>query len=272
MNSNPIGIFDSGIGGLTVANAIYKALPNETLIYFGDTAHLPYGDKSKDLIKQYSLDITNFLLNQKNCKAIVIACNTASAAAYEYLRDTHKGKIPIINVIDPIIEAVVQDNSIKKVGLIATNTTINSGVYQEKLSRRKPEVEVVTLATPMLVPMIEEGYANDNISHALIENYLNNEALQNIDALILGCTHYPLIKEEINNFYKGKVSLFDSTKIVADKVNLILGKEQLLTNERNGNNHFYISDNNPHFNTSAKRFFKENINLEFLNIWGKNKL
>lgn len=267
MNSNPIGIFDSGIGGLTVANAIYRALPNETLIYFGDTAHLPYGDKSKNLIKQYSLDITDFLLQEKNCKAVVIACNTASAAAYEYLRDTHKGKIPIINVIDPIIEAVVQDNTIKKVGLIATNTTISSGVYQEKLARRKPEVEVAPLATPMLVPMIEEGFANDTISHTLIENYLSNETLKNIDALILGCTHYPLIKEEINQFYKGKVKLFDSTKIMADKVKYILDKENLLTTERKQKNHFYISDNNIHFNNSAKRFFKENINLEFLNIW-----
>lgn len=269
MNNNPIGIFDSGIGGLTVANAIYKALPNETLIYFGDTAHLPYGDKSKELIKQYSLDITNFLLEQKNCKAIVIACNTASAAAYEYIRDTHLGEIPIINVIDPIIEAIVADNTIKNVGLIATSTTINSGVYQEKLNRRKPNVEVSTLATPLLVPMIEEGYANDNISHTLIENYLSNQYLLNIDALILGCTHYPLIKDEINEFYKGKVKLFDSTKIMADKVNYILNKENLLTAERSQKNHFYISDNNVHFNDSAKRFFKENINLEFLNIWDK---
>src|ERR1039458_8401539 len=132
-----VGVFDSGIGGLTVANAISKLLPEEQIIYFGDTAHLPYGDKSKELICQYAARITDFLLHEKNCKAIVIACNTASAAAYELLRDQHKGTVPVINVIDPMIEAVIADDSIKKVGIIATKTTISSGVYQEKLSRRK---------------------------------------------------------------------------------------------------------------------------------------
>lgn len=132
----PIGVFDSGIGGLTVANAISKLLPNEQIIYFGDTAHLPYGDKSKELIRSYATTITNFLLHEKNCKAVVIACNTASAAAYEVLRDTYKGIAPVINVIDPMIEAVIADEEIKKVGVIATKTTISSGVYQEKLDRK----------------------------------------------------------------------------------------------------------------------------------------
>ena len=218
MNSNPIGIFDSGIGGLTVANAISKAMPNETLIYFGDTAHLPYGEKSKDLIKEYSLGIAKFLLEQKHCKTIVIACNTASAAAYEHLRDNYKGIFPIINVIDPIVEELVKKEHVSQIGLIATNTTIESGVYQEKINRRKPKATVHTLATPMLVPMIEEGYANDNISHTLIANYLNNPTLKNIDALILGCTHYPIIKSEIDEFYNGTVDLVDSTDIVAAKL------------------------------------------------------
>jgi glutamate racemase len=267
MNNNPIGIFDSGIGGLTVANAISKAMPNETLIYFGDTAHLPYGEKSKELIKEYSLGISQFLLQVKHCKAIVIACNTASAAAYEYLRDTHKGVFPIINVIDPIVEELVANETIRNIGLIATNTTIESKVYQEKLSRRKPNAKVQALATPMLVPMIEEGFAHDKISHTLISNYLSNPALDGIDALILGCTHYPIIKEEINEYYKGKVKLVDSTTIVANKLKAILQNEQLEASERKGPNHFYISDMNPHFDKSAQRFFKESINLEHLNIW-----
>lgn len=267
MNSNPIGIFDSGIGGLTVANAISKAMPKETLIYFGDTAHLPYGEKSKDLIKEYALGISKFLLEEKQCKAIVIACNTASAAAYEYLRDNYKGRFPIINVIDPIVEELVRKDEVQKIGLIATNTTIESGVYQEKINRRKPTAEVKTLATPMLVPMIEEGYANDNISHTLIANYLNNKELEGIDALILGCTHYPIIKSEIDAFYKGNVSLVDSTEIVANKLKQILYKENLLTEKRTLSNQFYISDMNGHFNKSAQRFFKESINLEHLNIW-----
>lgn len=267
MNSNPIGIFDSGIGGLTVANAISKAMPNETLIYFGDTAHLPYGEKSKDLIKEYSLGIAKFLLENKSCKALVIACNTASAAAYEYLRDQHKGLIPIINVIDPIVETLVKNTHLNKIGLIATNTTIESGVYQEKITRRKPGATVQTLATPMLVPMIEEGYANDNISHTLISNYLENKKLEGIEALILGCTHYPIIKNEINQFYNNKVELVDSTIIVAQKLKDILTKENLLCEKRTASNKFYISDMNGHFDKSAQRFFQESINLELLNIW-----
>lgn len=267
MNNNSIGIFDSGIGGLTVANAVSKLMPNESIVYFGDTAHLPYGDKSKELIQEFSFKISDFLLYKKNCKAIVIACNTASAAAYEYIRDKHKGSYPIINVIDPIIEAIVQDDSIKKVGLIATKTTIDSGVYQEKLRRRKPEVEYVSMATPLLVPMIEEGFANDNISHTVIWNYLENPIFKDIDALILGCTHYIIIKNEIDNFFKGKVKLFDSTDIVANKLQQILGKEDLLGDNNPKQNQFYISDFNKHFQQSASRFYGENINLEFADIW-----
>ena len=261
-NKDTIGIFDSGIGGLTVANAIYKHLPKENLIYFGDTAHLPYGDKSEELIKSFSIDIANFLIKEKNCKAVVIACNTASAVAYEYLRDKHRGSIPIINVIDPIIEAIVEDESIKKVGLIATQTTINSGVYQEKLQRRKPNIKVDVLATPLLVPMIEEGFANDNISHAVIENYLENDKFKDIDALILGCTHYVLIKDEINEYFKGKVKLFDSTDILADKLEKILSNEKILSKEKTLENHFYVSDLTKGFQQSASRFFGDEIKLE----------
>ena len=136
---------------MTVAKAISHILPTEQLVYFGDTAHLPYGDKSKELIREYVLGITDFLLNEKNCKCIVIACNTASAAAYEYLRDAYKGSVPVFNVIDPIIEDVVADESLKKVGIIATKTTIETGVYQEKLSRRKP-VSNIQASPPLYWP------------------------------------------------------------------------------------------------------------------------
>lgn len=261
-----IGIFDSGIGGLTVAKAICDRLPLESIIYFGDTAHLPYGDKSPELIKNYSLNITNFLLENQHCKAIIIACNTASALSYEYLRDKHKGTTPIINVIDPIIESVVMDSSIKKVGLIATQATIESGVYQEKLNRRKPELLVESLATPLLVPMIEEGYANDNISHVVIENYLSNPIFEGIDALILGCTHYVLIREEINQYFQGKVKLYDSTGILSEKLNTILTKENLKENSKLLDNRFYVSDLTQGFKKSASRYFNNDILLELKNI------
>jgi glutamate racemase len=259
---NTIGIFDSGIGGLTVANAISRRLSKESLIYFGDTAHLPYGDKSEDLIKSFSLNIADFLIDYKECKAVVIACNTASAVAYEHLRDKHQGNIPIINVIDPIIEAIVQDDKILKVGLIATQTTINSGVYQEKLQRRKPNLEVEVLATPLLVPMIEEGYAHDNISHAVIENYLKNPIFKDIDALILGCTHYVLIKDEISAYFDDQVKLFDSTDILAEKLEIILENENLLSEEKKEKDYFFVSDLTKGFQKSASRFYGNNIELE----------
>jgi glutamate racemase len=263
MDNRPIGVLDSGIGGLTVASAIAAMLPDEQLIYFGDTAHMPYGDKSKELIREYTRSITDFLINEKGCKCIVIACNTASAAAYEHLRDAYKGVIPIFNVIDPIIEAVVADSSLKKVGLIATKTTVESGVYQEKLSRRKPGLEYTALATPLLAPMIEEGFCNDSISHAVVHNYLEHEELRGIDSLILGCTHYVIIKSEINRFYNGKVRLFDSTNIVASKLKDILSIEGLLNGSGNrGEHHFYVSDFTGSFQKSTELFFGEKIKLE----------
>jgi glutamate racemase len=268
MKSNqPIGIFDSGIGGLSVAKAIINHLPNEDIVYYGDTAHLPYGDKSKELIKHYSLLITDFLLQVKKCKCIVIACNTASAAAYEYLRDAHKGNIPIFNVIDPIIESVITDETINNVGIIATKTTIASMVYQEKLSRRKPNLHYSALATPLLAPMIEEGFYNNNISEAIIYNYLSQPELNNIDALILGCTHYIMIKEAIEKFYKNKIKLFDSTEIVAKKLKLILEKEMLLNKSKDdGKKEFFVSDYTKPFEQSAKAFYGNNILLQKLKV------
>ena len=216
--NKPIGIFDSGIGGLTVAHAVSKLLPNETIIYFGDTAHLPYGDKSPELIHSFVEKISQFLLTKKQCKSIVIACNTASATSYEYLRDKHKGSVPIINVIDPIVEAIVSNPEHKKIGLIATKTTVQSGVYQEKINRRNPDIDMEVLATPLLAPMIEEGFSKDKISKTVIENYLSHPKFKNIDGLILGCTHYVLIKDEINDFFNGTVKLYDSTDILALKM------------------------------------------------------
>lgn len=261
----PIGIFDSGIGGLTVAKAVSKILPNERFIYFGDTAHLPYGDKSKEAIQRYSKAITKFLL-ANNCKAIVIACNTASAVSYKYLRDKYQGTIPIINVIDPIIEEVVRFGNHKKVGLIATRTTVASGVYQEKMSRRNPLVEMAVLPTPLLAPMIEEGFSKDKISKSVIENYLSNPIFEGIDGLILGCTHYVLIKDEINEFFNGRIKLYDSTDIVALKMKQIFEKEEMLCDSKHGINHFYVSDITEGFQDSTLRFYGDNLKLELLKL------
>jgi glutamate racemase len=265
-NNHPIGVFDSGIGGLTVAAAIQRLLPNESLVYYGDTAHLPYGEKSKELIAKYAVDITRFLLEEKNCKAIVIACNTASAAAYEALRDTYKGSVPVINVIDPMIEEVIADDAIRKVGIIATKTTVASGVYQEKFARRKPELEYSALATPLLASMIEEGFYNNTISEAVLNEYLRNPALDNIDGLVLACTHYPLIKKEIDAFYAGRVKLFDSAEVVARKLKGILEKELLLNNDTRGEDQFFVSDYTRAFEEATKLFFRKQIHLQLCKL------
>jgi glutamate racemase len=265
-NQRPIGIFDSGIGGLTVAGAIKRILPHESIVYFGDTAHLPYGDKSKDLIAHYSVEITRFLLEEKHCKAIVIACNTASAAAYEALRDAYKGTVPVINVIDPMIEEVIADESLNHLGIIATKTTIASGVYQEKLSRRKPSLRFSALATPLLASMIEEGFYNNTISRAVLAEYLSDPMLSGIDGLVLACTHYPLIKEEIDAYFGGKVKLFDSAEVVARKLSGILRKENLLADSGIAEDHFFVSDYTAAFEAATRIFFKEKVQLELCRL------
>lgn len=262
----PIGIFDSGIGGLTVANAINSLLPKERLIYFGDTAHMPYGDKSPEAIKYYSLKIGQFLLDQ-NCKAIVIACNTASSLGFDDLNGLIKGRIPLINVIDPTVEYIISHKKLKNIGVIGTKATIKSNVYARKIKEKKSDLIVESLATPLLAPMIEEGFFNNNISKTIINSYLSKTKLKKVDALVLACTHYPLIKKEITEFYKRDITILDSGEIVAEYVKKILSKNKLLSTKRVGEHQFYVSDFTSSFEKSTKIFFKEKIHLELKNIW-----
>jgi glutamate racemase len=266
LNSSPIGIFDSGIGGLTVANALSKHLPNESMIYFGDTAHLPYGDKSPDSIKYYSIRIADFLL-EKNCKAIVIACNTASAIAYEVVKKHVKNKVMVFNVIDPVVENVCEQNP-KKVGVIGTKGTIKADAYAKKIKQLNSSIEVCSLATPLLAPMIEEGFFNNNISKTIINSYLSKPKLKKIDALILACTHYPLIKKEITEYYQKQINILDSADIVATKLKEKLKELNLLNlNTKKGKHHFFVSDFTKSFEKSTKLFFEGKINLEHFPMW-----
>jgi glutamate racemase len=261
----PIGIFDSGIGGLTVANAIHHFMPQERLIYFGDTAHLPYGDKSADAIRYYCLRISKFLLEQ-NCKMIVIACNSASSAAYDMLLDFFEGKALFVNVVDPLVNAVVKKDY-RNVGVIATKATINSAIYRNKIKTLNQKIKVNQLATPLLAPMIEEGFYSGNISKSVIENYLSHPDMANIDALLLACTHYPLIKNEISDFYQGKVDILDSTDVVKDEVHRILAEENLLSTGRYEEDAFYVSDFTTSFEETARNFYGEELKLEAMHIW-----
>jgi len=257
----PIGIFDSGVGGLTVAKEIKRILPNENLIYFGDTKHLPYGEKSKEAIIEYSTKITKFLLDN-NCKAIVIACNTATANALKEVLELVDGRVPVIDVINPVAEKVAYEIH-NNVGVIATKATVNSGLYRKSIRRHNKFIKVDELATPLLVPAIEEGFKNHPITHAIIYNYLSNHKLRNIETLILGCTHYPLLIDEIRQYYGNRVRVIDSPSIVANQLKMILDKYHLL----NASNpkpeyQFFLSDLTKNFIKISKKFFGKTIDLE----------
>lgn len=264
--SCPIGIFDSGIGGLTVAHAVTTLLPNENLVYFGDTAHLPYGDKSSAAIQAYSIKICNVLL-QQNCKVILIACNSASAAAYELVKEYVGSKAKVLNVIDPCVSYSADHFADQNIGLIGTKQTVNSNIYRKKIDELGKNIHLKSLATPLLAPMIEEGFFNNNISESIINEYLQNEELANIDALILGCTHYPLIKMQIEKYYQGNVTVLDTSQIVAEYLKKYLQEKELTNSEHSSTKQFYISDYTQSFETSTKIFFGEQIKLEHYPLW-----
>ena len=258
--TNPIGIFDSGIGGLTVGHQITKLMPNERIVYFGDTQHLPYGDKSADAIKSYSKNITKFLIEQE-CKMVVIACNTASALAYKEVKDCCENLAIPLNVIDPVVNYTCSTKT-KKVGIIGTKNTVSSNVYALKIEELNIEISANSLATPLLVPMIEEGFYKNKISNSIIANYLGNATLKNIDHLILGCTHYPPIEDEIRQYYGGAVEIINSAKIVSQFVKKSLQETNLLASEPCQVSHkFFVSDYTDSFEQSAHYFFGERINL-----------
>ncbi len=266
MKGQPIGIFDSGIGGLTVAHAIRQHLPQERLVYFGDTAHLPYGDKSEAAIQAYSIRIADVLL-KRGCKVIVIACNSASSAAYELLKEYVRKDVHIINVIDPMVESVVKGFHHKTVGLIGTKRTVQSGIYGRKIQEANAGIELKTLATPLLAPMIEEGFFHNQISHEIIGQYLSDSQLQGIEALILACTHYPLIRDEILNFYHGKMTVLDSSVVVAEALRSYLTSTSLLNTDPNPDHHFYVSDYTEAFEAATRIFFGEQVKLERHGLW-----
>ncbi len=264
--AQPIGVFDSGIGGLTVAQAILKELPHERIIYFGDTAHLPYGDKSTAAIQAYSVKICDLLIKQ-HCKVILIACNSASAAAYELVKEYVGSKAKVLNVIDPIVQYIGQTYPGKTIGLIGTKQTVNSNVYRKKVDELGLGIELKSHATPLLAAMIEEGFFNDSISESVIHTYLSDPDLQGIEALILGCTHYPLIKKQIENYYEGKVDVLDASHIVALHVKNYLQQQKLLSPHLSGDHRFYVSDFTRSFEESTRIFFKREVHLEHYPLW-----
>lgn len=266
-DAQPIGIFDSGIGGLTLAQAIHEEMPHEDLIYFGDTAHLPYGDKSTSAIQAYSVKICDLLI-QQNCKIILIACSSASAAAYELAKEYTASKAKVMNVIDPVVNYVSAHYQEKTVGLIGTRATVKSGTYRKKLKKANPSVKLKSMATPLLAPMIEDGFYHNNVSQVIVNNYLSNTRLKDIDGLILGCTHYPLIKTDIEEFYQKQADVIDGSTIVAKEMKKYLVDNKLQNPSTDTPTlKFYVSDYTKSFEASTKVFFGKRVQLEQYRLW-----
>ena len=258
-NNNPIGIFDSGIGGLTIARAIKRKLPNESLIYFGDTQHLPYGDKSSKSIVFFSEQIINFLRTKK-CKAIIVACNSASS--YLPLSGDCQN---IFNVIDPVIKYLKKFKKLK-IGIIGTKATISSKVYFNKIKSLNRELSVEQMSTPLLVPMIEEGFVNEIISKTIIKNYLTRKQFEKIDKLILACTHYPLIEKQIAEVCP-EIEIINTVDIISEFIKDSLESLDLLSLNSSPKYDFYASNYTNSFEKTASLFFKEEIKLKEIKIW-----
>ncbi len=240
MDNAPIGVFDSGVGGLTVAREIIRQLPEESMIYFGDTARVPYGSKSKDTIIRYSRQIVNFLLS-KGVKAVVIACNTASALALTELQREYI--VPIVGMVQPGAAAAMNATKNKNIGIIGTNATIKSGQYGAYLRKLDPKVTVVTKACPLFVPLVEEGLIEDRITEDMVSRYLREFWQYDIDALILGCTHYPLLINPIQRFMGDGVTLVNPAFEVAKYLKQLL-KENGMRAEKGheAKYQYYVSD------------------------------
>lgn len=238
----PIGVFDSGVGGLTVAREIMRHLPNENIVYFGDTARVPYGSKSKDNIIRYSRQIINFL-KTKNVKAIVIACNTASALALDVVREEFD--IPIIGVVEPGARAALEATKSKKIGVIGTEATIRSAMYEKIIKGFDGDATVVGKACPLFVPLVEEGFAKHKVTEEIIDYYLASFMNTDIDSLILGCTHYPLLRSRIKEYVGEQITLVNPAYETAMDLRQVL-KDYDMENTEMSDEHaaysFYVSD------------------------------
>ncbi|HRI45811.1 MAG TPA: glutamate racemase [Ignavibacteriaceae bacterium] len=262
MDSNkPIGVFDSGIGGLTVVRQLISVLPNEDIIYFGDTARVPYGSKSNATVIEYSIQNAKFLLEHK-VKAIVVACNTASSVALPALEE--RFNVPIIGVIIPGANHAVKSTQNKKIGIIGTRATITNKAYSTQIKTLGDDVEVFETACPLFVPLAEEGWINHDATISVAKEYLGELKSQNIDTLVLGCTHYPILSEVIKKVIGENVELIDSGVATADEVKMELEKLGLINKSNaKGSYKFYVSDVPAKFKEVAELFMgREVINVE----------
>jgi len=252
VDSRPIGIFDSGLGGLTVVKSIRTLLPNESILYFGDTARVPYGNKSKELIKEYSSEITEFLV-KKDVKLVIVACNTVSAMVLNNLKKNNS--IPVVGVIEPGVSEAISITNNKYIGIIGTIATVTSDAYSIALKALDNNIKTISQACPLFVPLVEEGWLEGDVVNMVVNHYLSPLKKKNIDTLILGCTHYPLLKNTIAKQLNRTVVLIDSANAVARTVQKQLTNHNILNNKNdNGSLICFVTDIPMRFKALGKRF------------------
>ena len=256
-DSRPIGIFDSGVGGLTVFSEVEKALPKEEIIYFGDTARVPYGTKSKETITRFSVENVEFLMKH-NVKLVLVACNTASSLSLDFLKRCFR--VPMIGVIEPGARNAVSSTRNNKIGVVGTNATIISGAYEKAVKKINSRISVYSQSCPLFVPLVEEGWIDDKVTYDVASVYLKGLKGKGVDTLILGCTHYPLLKNIIKKFMGSKVSLVDSATEVAKEAKFILDASGLLNENPGKKRHkFFVSDEPGPFIRLSERFLKRKM-------------
>jgi glutamate racemase len=250
--SNPIGVFDSGVGGLTVVRALMERLPFENIIYFGDTARVPYGIKSVETITQYTRELTEFLL-AKEVKLLIVACNTMAAVASQVVKDL--SPVPVLDVIDAGAMGAVAASETKKVGVIGTPTTINSNAYARAIHQYDTEIRIFSQACPLFVPLVEEGWLDHEVTRLTAHEYLKPVLAEHIDTLVLGCTHYPLLKPLLQRVAGPDVTLVDSAEAMAERTAALLTDMNLANQQRNVPSYqFHVTDVPLRFQSIGERF------------------
>ena len=247
----PIGVFDSGIGGLTTVRELFAGLPRESVMYFGDTARLPYGNKSKETVTRFSVEIASFLVRQ-HVKCVVVACNTASSHALDELRD--RFGVPVIGVIEPAAKAAVAASPRGRIGVVGTLATVGSNAYAEAIARIAPQAVVMQRACPLFVPLVEEGWLDHDVTRMVADEYLAEMQTADLDSLILGCTHYPLVAPLLGSLMGPGVTLIDSGAEAARATATLLRERGQLAAPGHAEHHFFVSDEPRHFARIARAF------------------
>lgn len=250
---NPVGVFDSGMGGLTVLRELSAVLPSERFVYLGDTARVPYGGKSAETVTRYSLEIANHLIRRHDIKLLVVACNTASSLALPTLRKIYK--IPVVGMVDPCVRRAAAMPARRSIGVIGTLGTIRSGAYEDALRVAVPAARVRSIACPLLVALAEEGWTDNGITRAVIAEYLAPFRSEPPDALILGCTHYPVLKDAIRDYLGDGTVLIDSGEEAAKVVEVLLSESEVRRAGAAGGVEFLVTDDPERFSRIGKGFF-----------------